>query len=118
MKHEDLLDKIPECCNPGLTVKKATEEDKKALLDKVDCFIFDCDGTLNHGQSLPDEVLKAVTPCGHPACLNTCSLNVHAPMRMAGVIWRGDSVIEGVPETLDALRALVRQPNHQALSTP
>jgi hypothetical protein len=39
-----------------------------ALIAKVDCFIFDCDG----------------------------------------VIWRGDSVIEGVPETLDYLRSLVR----------
>merc|ERR1719440_505050 len=26
-----------------------------------------------------------------------------------GVIWRGDSVLEGVPETLDALRALGKQ---------
>ena len=26
-----------------------------------------------------------------------------------GVIWRGDSVIEGVPETLDMLRAMVRR---------
>lgn len=42
-------------------------EDKKALVDKVDAFIFDCDG----------------------------------------VIWRGDSVIDGVPETLDWLRSLV-----------
>jgi hypothetical protein len=25
----------------------------------------------------------------------------------AGVIWRGDSVIDGVPETLDMLRAMV-----------
>ncbi|EIE26103.1 2-phosphoglycolate phosphatase [Coccomyxa subellipsoidea C-169] len=47
-------------------VKKATEDTKRALLGKVDCFIFDCDG----------------------------------------VIWRGDSVIDGVPETLDALRKL------------
>lgn len=38
--------------------------DKKALVDKVSAFIFDCDG----------------------------------------VIWRGDSVIDGVPETLDMLR--------------
>lgn len=42
-------------------------DDKRAILDKVDCFIFDCDG----------------------------------------VIWRGDSVIEGVPETLDMLREMV-----------
>lgn len=42
-------------------------QDKRAVLDKVDCFIFDCDG----------------------------------------VIWRGDSVIDGVPETLDMLRSMV-----------
>lgn len=45
--------------------RRATNEDKKKLIDSVDCFIFDCDG----------------------------------------VIWRGDSVIDGVPETLDMLRA-------------
>ncbi|KAI8467882.1 MAG: HAD-like domain-containing protein [Monoraphidium minutum] len=45
--------------------RRATAEDKAALIDKVDCFIFDCDG----------------------------------------VIWRGDSVIDGVPETLEMLRA-------------
>lgn len=49
-------------------------EDKRSLVDKVDAFIFDCDG----------------------------------------VIWRGDSVIDGVPETLDWLRSLVRAtyPHH------
>lgn len=45
--------------------RRASDEDKKKLIDSVDCFIFDCDG----------------------------------------VIWRGDSVIDGVPETLDMLRA-------------
>ncbi|KAI7841124.1 hypothetical protein COHA_005095 [Chlorella ohadii] len=49
--------------------QRATVQDKKAILDKVDCFIFDCDG----------------------------------------VIWRGDSVIDGVPETLDMLRAMGKQ---------
>ena len=29
-------------------------------------------------------------------------------MRDVGVIWRGDSLIDGVPETLDLLRSLVR----------
>lgn len=48
-------------------VSKASIEDKLALVNKVDAFIFDCDG----------------------------------------VIWRGDSVIEGVPETLDWLRSMV-----------
>ncbi|EFN52873.1 hypothetical protein CHLNCDRAFT_58743 [Chlorella variabilis] len=49
--------------------QRATAEGKKAILDKVDCFIFDCDG----------------------------------------VIWRGDSVIDGVPETLDMLRGMGKQ---------
>ena len=48
-------------------MRRATLDDKKALIDKVSAFIFDCDG----------------------------------------VIWRGDSVIDGVPETLDWLRAQV-----------
>lgn len=49
--------------------RRATLEDKRALIDKVDCFIFDCDG----------------------------------------VIWRGDTVIPGVPETLAYLRGLGKQ---------
>lgn len=51
----------------GSGLKRADEADKVALVDKVDCFIFDCDG----------------------------------------VIWKGDSVIDGVPETLEMLRAAV-----------
>jgi len=47
-------------------LSKATAPDHKALVDKVDCFIFDCDG----------------------------------------VIWKGDKIIEGVPETLDMLRGM------------
>ena len=37
--------------------------------------------------------------CRSPALLHVLS---------AGVIWLGDKVIEGVPETLDMLRSLVR----------
>ena len=48
-------------------VHRANDDDKRALIDKCKCFIFDCDG----------------------------------------VIWRGDSVIDGVPETLDLLRSKV-----------
>ncbi|KAI3431665.1 hypothetical protein D9Q98_004712 [Chlorella vulgaris] len=55
--------------NGATRPQRASLEDKKSMLDKVDCFIFDCDG----------------------------------------VIWRGDSVIEGVPETLDMLRAMGKQ---------
>lgn len=28
------------------TARRATNEDKKSLIDSVDCFIFDCDGEL------------------------------------------------------------------------
>jgi phosphoglycolate phosphatase len=54
------------CCG---AVSKATSTDHKALVDKVDCFIFDCDG----------------------------------------VIWKGDKLIDGVPETLAMLREMVRR---------
>jgi len=47
-------------------LSKATSTDHKALVDKVDCFIFDCDG----------------------------------------VIWKGDKLIDGVPETLAMLREM------------
>lgn len=53
----------------GSKPQRASVDDKKAILDRVDCFIFDCDG----------------------------------------VIWRGDSVIDGVPETLDMLRGMGKQ---------
>jgi phosphoglycolate phosphatase len=43
-----------------------TEAEKKALVDKTDVFVFDCDG----------------------------------------VIWKGDKLIDGVPETLDMLKAM------------
>jgi len=34
---------------------------------------------------------------------------VHMCFESAGVIWRGDSVIDGVPQTLDMLRSMVGQ---------
>lgn len=39
-----------------------------------------------------------------------CSIRklIKSVVVLAGVIWRGDSVIEGVPETLEMLRGLVR----------
>ena len=36
------------------------------------------------------------------------SMQTFTPAGPPGVIWRGDSVIDGVPETLDMLRAMVR----------
>ncbi|DBA86404.1 TPA: Phosphoglycolate phosphatase 1A, chloroplastic [Trebouxia sp. C0005] len=58
--------KFPSTAGQGSQPRRASEQDKKALVEKVDAFIFDCDG----------------------------------------VIWRGDSLIDGVPETLDLLRSL------------
>ena len=69
---------------------------------------------LNYGELLQH--------CMHSACL-ACDLVEHLSLvRLRtlagsltcnliydeGVIWRGDSLIEGVPETLDFLRSLVR----------
>jgi len=68
-------------------VRRASEQDKQALVERVDAFIFDCDG----GQSY-----------------YIMLLSVMWLLRDAGVIWRGDSLIDGVPETLDLLRSLVR----------
>ena len=83
-------------------VKKADKEDKSKLLNKVDAFIFDCDG-------------KVCQRCHdvHPAAILR-SFILNTPFKAttqcwspAGVIWRGDSLIDGVPETLDALRKMV-----------
>lgn len=61
------LDRMAAKAGNGAAARahKATQEDKEALVKRVDAFIFDCDG----------------------------------------VIWRGDSVIDGVPDTLDFLRS-------------
>jgi phosphoglycolate phosphatase len=67
--HNERLAMKTAAGNGSAGPQKATIEDKKALIEKVDCFIFDCDG----------------------------------------VIWKGDSLIEGVPETLDFLRSQGKQ---------
>lgn len=81
-------------------------EDKAALVDKVDCFIFDCDGEPIQQQSCP-----SVCPQQHQLLRRQAlALLQHlssTPPPAAGVIWRGDSVIDGVPETLDMLRSMV-----------
>ena len=84
-------------------VKKADKEDKAKLLDKVDAFIFDCDGENPYMQYYGQRVhhrafISEQGRCAQHACASV------------GVIWRGDSLIDGVPETLDALRAMVSLP--------
>ena len=71
--------------------RKASDQDKLELIKKVKCFIFDCDGGPAAGHCWVKGRRAALILTG---CL-------------AGVIWRGDSVIEGVSETLDLLRSLV-----------
>lgn len=101
-------------------------EDKAALVDKVDCFIFDCDGELNQEQSCsfvcPQQQhlfrrqahaflqhLSISIDCfsGQAGACLPAAPQPHTPPPAAGVIWRGDSVIDGVPETLDMLRSMV-----------
>ena len=97
-------------------------DEKRALIDKVDCFIFDCDGMLPSCRCLP---LLLMSPVRAAACVLACmgkssmyqllaamcclQLVIVQPFHSCiGVIWRGDSVIDGVPETLDLLRSMVR----------
>ena len=109
-----------------LAAKRATLEDKKALIKKVDAFIFDCDGRLMLREVAIARLLWAgnwvmeqaqATPIAiRLACLNLiCSWEAYpancksewSHFFIEGVIWRGDSLIEGVPETLAFLRSLV-----------
>ena len=49
--HQHLIERTLLYC----AVKKADEEDKAKLLDKVDAFIFDCDGKID-SQCVPEAV--------------------------------------------------------------
>ena len=53
--------------------------------------------------------LSLIVTVGYPSWQNysIVLLSVMWLLRDAGVIWRGDSLIDGVPETLDLLRSLV-----------
>jgi hypothetical protein len=101
---------------PPPAAHRASVEDKKALVDKVDCFIFDCDGA----QAQPPRAQRSGggggggrgagagrrAHRGRPRY--SCTLSHTACC--TGVIWRGDSLIEGIPETLDMLRSMVSAP--------
>lgn len=83
---------VPCACmrthNQPRIIEAATKEQLQTLLDSVDCFIFDCDG----------------------ATLRCLAFALHMHNTPTGVIWKGDKLIPGVPETLEYLRSLVRWP--------
>ena len=108
-----------------VAARRASEDDKKNLIQNHDVFIFDCDGGCGITCKLP--VIFSMSTC---LCISSvlvdlkasCSTALHQDQgpatsempvslclmpKTAGVIWRGDSLIEGVPETLDLLRSLV-----------
>jgi phosphoglycolate phosphatase len=69
-------------------------EDADALIDSVETFIFDCDGE-----------------CGIDFFFGGVAFRLNSRVLFvcrAGVIWKGDKLIDGVPETLDLLRSKVR----------
>ena len=98
-------------------MRRASNDDKSALVDKVEAFIFDCDGEparwlppCQHGceqlaGAASTRPLDALPACDATDVAGPGSLFLTHWMLYAGVIWRGDSVIDGVPETLDYLRA-------------
>lgn len=111
---------LPGRC-PG---NKLQAGDVESLLKSVEFFIFDCDG-----ESVRHALCKAPPPVrNRTARLHSCSQRgsrgvqrpravltsvgshlLPAPPRSAGVIWKGDTLIEGVSETLDMLRAKARE---------
>jgi hypothetical protein len=98
-------DRSGSCCNAwrgrslnrphSRAVPHATNAQKLELLKKVKCFIFDCDGA----RWLRGRTASGIEGSGR----NGRSLP------SPGVIWLGDKVIDGVPETLDMLRGMVGQ---------
>lgn len=104
------------------TARRATLEDKKALVEKVDAFIFDCDGKDCVCQNLTDGSLQRGEGCVYLALVVVYAVSQNCEKRLvflccAGVVWRGDSVIDGVPETLDMLRSMVNPSMLQCAST-
>lgn len=96
-------DPMPEhASNRAHAVKKAKPDDLKALIEKVDCFIFDCDGEV--ALASPHHLRNLQANDGHDLRQRAVD---RVPAICAGVIWRGDSLIEGVSETIDLLRSLV-----------
>jgi hypothetical protein len=82
----------------------------------VDAFIFDCDGEAQLFARAAPACAGARSSCvlpffaallAHPFCAPHCTHTRYTTTTTTtqGVIWRGDSVIDGVPETLDMLRA-------------
>lgn len=73
--------------------------DHAKLIDSVETFIFDCDGmwVLVWRCKFAENSTISHRFCGE----------IQLEGWYAGVIWKGDSLIEGVPETLDLLRSMV-----------
>lgn len=62
----------------------------RALFDSVDAFLFDCDGSFLFSDHL-SKLRSAFSDLNDDA----------------GVIWKGDMFIDGVPQTLEMLRSKV-----------
>jgi hypothetical protein len=66
----------------------------------VETFIFDCDGEWGIDRPPPGFFL------GGKSLMSKFAPSFCVPR--AGVIWKGDKLIDGVPETLDLLRSKAR----------
>jgi phosphoglycolate phosphatase len=80
-------------------VPAAKLEDAEALIDSVETFIFDCDGERPIDRSRSASLVE-LSPINWLYTSCSCCCRV-------GVIWKGDKLIDGVPETLDLLRSKV-----------
>ena len=84
----------------GCQSQLLSSHNARDLLDSVDAFLFDCDGliplTLQHIYFSSD--LKSQICCIYYQIHNWVLLFI-------GVIWKGDTLIDGVSHTLDMLRS-------------
>lgn len=76
----------------------------KALVDSVEAFLFDCDGAKAKSFSIKLNCIAFEFPFTTLIYLFICFPFPSA----SGVIWKGDKLIEGVPQTLDMLRSKVK----------
>lgn len=79
---------------PGEAAELLSPHNVRGLFDSVDAFLFDCDGNL----PLLDSVIDIF--------LSVHFKLIELPM-VLGVIWKGDTLIEGVSQTLEFLRSKV-----------
>jgi phosphoglycolate phosphatase len=85
-----------------------TADAARSLVDSVDAFLFDCDGLRFVIPFSP--IFLGIFPLRFCSLLRSDRWFLLPPLNLCllGVIWKGDKLIEGVRETMELLRKMVR----------